>query len=319
MLRSGFSNQLSAIFNSYDINPNKFRDVCLTLVTADYILGSNNKSLDVDLFTSFGSDVEWDDVLAKLGVVNKGICSASLPDVQKVRVICDALLIETKGIVEGTSFTSEVSNKVGNTLGVNKHAGIYDTIDDCYRIFDCYSTETTKDYQDTFKYISDNLKIMSEIDKVVKHPIFSKYDFSNVYLDSKYSSYGFNVSRDIPNKLSAASSFEDFEYYIRTNFINEVLNSFIIHLTKGVMDSVDMVTLIRKLTTLKRVGSNVPIGIHCRLSEVNIISLPKFPNEVLNKYMSDIFSESIPLTESSLSAMYKCIGVLNSDVRSVIE
>ena len=318
MLRENIEKDLEDIIKIHEINSTMLRDVCFAIVTADYLDGTNQKELNIDKFVS-ASSKQWRNILSILNVSEPREQTVELPDVQKMRILCDALTIVTRGSFSETRFLSEVSSKIAQVMGVNLKAGSYKDIEDCYGVFDKYTCLTDKDYPDTFNFISENLKKMADIDKTLKKPIFKDYDFSSVYLGKGYDNYGFSTSSNIPAKLGAAKEFEDFEDYIRLNFINEVITCYIKRLTKDVTDNIDMVTLLRKLTVLKNKGSSyIPIGIKCRMSELNIIRLPQYPNEVLNKYLADIFSENILLSDMSLQSVFNCVKVLNPEVRSVI-
>lgn len=174
MIREDIADKLNSIIEHHNLNKKLLNDICVSIVMADCLDGSNQKSMSLDKLYAKSGDPVWNEIVNNLGLVTvyDRESESELPDVQKMRLLCDALTIATKGKVEGTHLSSEVSSKIARILEVNINAGSYSDIDECYSVFDLFSTETVN--LDWVTELDNKLKVIQTVfEEQVKNVSFA--------------------------------------------------------------------------------------------------------------------------------------------------
>lgn len=105
---------IAKVIEKNQLDVSAILDTCLAICFADKFNGSNRLELSVDRFVS-GADNDWNNVLSLLGVQSKQ--NKPLPEVQRYRVICDALVILCDKHESDIYLTSEASAKVATLQG----------------------------------------------------------------------------------------------------------------------------------------------------------------------------------------------------------
>ena len=144
MLVEGTAKKYKDLVEKFNIQPFQLSSVLIALVEADYLYGDNVQYMDIDRLL-VKDDKEWASILNISGVVIQPKRSGiDLPRVQKLRLLCDTLLLTLKfskvdlDSCENLHLTSGVSNKVGSLLGISLQSTGYADEDECLRILDCY-------------------------------------------------------------------------------------------------------------------------------------------------------------------------------------
>lgn len=142
MLEQGTALRYKTIIQRNKVPEWTLSSILIALVESDYLHGSNSQFMDIDKFLN-KDDKEWVEILNFTGVViEPKRQSIELPRVQKLRLLCDSLLIALKFNKVDLSncidlhYTIETSNKVGNMLGISFHPQGYSDEADCLRILD---------------------------------------------------------------------------------------------------------------------------------------------------------------------------------------
>ena len=160
-----------------DVNAGLFRDCVLAVVTADYLKGTNDKSLDIDLFCSEATVNTYGRELHEyLGLPVKRGISKILPHVQLLRVVCDALFIhnlEKDLSVEDLRLMNECSYLVANVDGHKYKRTGYAEYEECKGVLENYfnSLKTYKTLEELYKkYLEDKTEVFSIGTSKIKMP-----------------------------------------------------------------------------------------------------------------------------------------------------
>lgn len=125
------------VIENYDIKPVPLSDIGTAIVEADYLHGTNEKRLNIDLYLH-DNDTFWSEWL-NLTSTGKRSGTEVLPRVQQIRVIVDSLLIcmklKDKDIGDAV-LTMPSSKVVANIFGLNMPSLDYPDEDECMRILE---------------------------------------------------------------------------------------------------------------------------------------------------------------------------------------
>lgn len=146
------------IISKYDLNTEEIGAYCQTICIADMLKGTNQKELTLSKLYRASQDSEWGRVLKSIGLpckVEDG--KSDLPEVQKYRVILDALIIcihKTGKLDSKYTFCSEATKSIYSGIGGSD----YKNIDECKNLlFDLVGgTESSRlaELEDTVKNLN---------------------------------------------------------------------------------------------------------------------------------------------------------------------
>ena len=197
-----------------DVNAGLFRDCVLAVVTADYLKGTNDKSLDIDLFCSEATVNTYGRELHEyLGLPIKRGISKILPHVQLLRVVCDALFIhnlEKDLSVEDLRLMNECSYLVANVDGHKYKRAGYAEYAECLK---------------TLKFYFNSVKKYDKLDELYSQYLEDRTEIFNIGSDCiklpKLS--GKNLDRGIT--IDSSLVIDDEEDYFYSSFIPSLLIS----------------------------------------------------------------------------------------------
>lgn len=125
------------VVEDYDIKPVPLSDIGIAIVEADYLHGTNEKKLNIDLYLH-DNDTFWSEWL-NLTSTGKWSGNDVLPRVQQIRIIVDSLLIcmKLKGVDIGDAVLTMPSSKVvANIFDINLSSLDYPDEDECMKILE---------------------------------------------------------------------------------------------------------------------------------------------------------------------------------------
>ena len=307
MLKDSIARDLEDIIKNHEINVNMLRDICFTVVMADNLSGSNQKEMSIDKFVSAKSK-QWEDVLGVLNIEKGKSGADELPDVQKMRVLCDALTIATKG-QQDTKLLSEVSNEVAGVLGMRLNAGEYHDIDDCYKVFEVFKCAKITD-DSWIKALDKTLGVLAEILEIYVEGVSLKECLSDITVPVK----GLHFFKE-----GACDNVDDFEGYIGDNVIYRIECLFA---TKfKALFKKDAVKCNSRINTIRREGldcvfGTVSIGNYTPMLEMRD-DLPMYMRSKIEKLFLDTKNYNINDLANIIFCL--CILVGNKKVFSLKE
>lgn len=171
------------VIESNNLDVSDVLDTCYAICMADKFNGSNRLELSVDKLV-VTADTEWNYTLALLGVQPRD--GSPLPEVQRWRVICDALIICTDTHLEGVHLTSEASSKVASLKGQLRRCGEYHDIDDVKAVLTklCGSTYDFTEVHALEGVLLDNAGLLKSYGYDLEERV--KKAWSNIRLPDKF-------------------------------------------------------------------------------------------------------------------------------------
>lgn len=141
MLSTELVEKYIAYCEKHKLQAINLRGIVVALVESDYLHGTNEKTIDIDSFMA-SDDEAWVKYRNYLGVDFKSTNCEGLPDVQKLRLMCDSLYLFLKYLSlddfdsASIHLTSEASTKVASLMGINLQSDGYSDEAECMRVLD---------------------------------------------------------------------------------------------------------------------------------------------------------------------------------------
>lgn len=150
------------VINSNNLNPADVLDKCYAICMSDRFIGTNRLGLDCRKFGNSDGDADWEKVLNLLGVTSVSH-GGMLPEVQRYRVITDALMICLGKQGTECVLSSEASSKVANILGLHARSRGYKDINEVKAILtglvrETYDFSEIAELENTLKTYEDYFK-----------------------------------------------------------------------------------------------------------------------------------------------------------------
>lgn len=211
-----------------------------------------------------------------------------------MRVMCDVLTLAlvSQGIeLEEVYLTNPSAKIVGSQFGFTKSSNAYADEDECIKIMDKL-TEFEEENEEIYQYIE------SVLARLRTHDRGSSFTFHEVYLPSKYKSYGFPVSRE--KKSKNTDSEHQFLSIFVTNFARFLINA-----------DDDMDFAGRLIATFE---GHIQIGVRGIAEEdlfIDKLSV-KYNVMVMNMYKF-ILSPNVDLTRQSVEKVFQVFELFERD------
>lgn len=312
MISQEYLDKFSTILTSLNIDTETVQMLARGICTADIMFGDNPEKLSIKRLEVSG--VEQFNGISKATMQS----TKPLPDVQVLRVMCDALfcyLCASNKISKYASKvypTNQATFKVVNNLNVlneqvKKKYSVsveYATLDECQSILDyLYDSLQEEEISDLpiFDFTSKCIKRYYDIAKAGSRMI-NKDMFKYVYLPDKYESFGFTVNTTMPRQLVGIVSKTRAEQIEIWN-LAYMMDAFI-----AVLSGTKTTTVYRSafINRMLRISSNmqdiVPIGIGMSTGTRARVSRPDglLRNITSVNLFNSIFSDGIPLSKTSV-------------------
>ena len=271
-----------------DIDLLKAGDILQSIAAADYLIGTNQMRMNIGDMGDNMDDV-WNAMLEKAGV-SPIQQEGGLPKVQKLRLMCDALILL---LDMDYKFTCESSEKVASVLGKRKTSEGYADEAVCQslldRIFaekleDAAKTEETEEAGDIgdFGYIRDTAL------KVQGYAPFVKFDYSVIRVPESY-------------REGIKLNFGDGSSATKEQFIEALAKAFVYNTFKSDSKSSEILTI----STLSRMSDN---GFHIRVGKD--MEFPKVlsKNMAVSKIRESVFIQEDSFSENTVEDLLAVMG-----------
>lgn len=162
---------VAKVISSNNLNTSDVLDKCYAICLADRFIGTNRLGLDCRKFSNCNGDADWEKVLSLLGVPKQSH-GGMLPEVQRYRVITDALVICLGKTGSDCELSSEASSKVANILGLHARSRGYKDINEVKSIL-------TQLVRETYDF-SEIVELENSIKEYENYFRQYKVDFGNI-------------------------------------------------------------------------------------------------------------------------------------------
>lgn len=199
-------------------------------------------------------------------------------------------------------FTMETTKRTGIKNSLEYYE---DNIDDCLHLLSLLDNSASE-ILDCFKYIEGILKELASLN----NNLISKFDFSDVYLPSKFNNYGFSVARDETMTLRRVERDKKEKAYLDTFYFSFINNIFRVYFKEN--NTTEMALSMRKLYRLS-ISAYTPIYIGGWYNDLPALELPNFfkQSSAVVRMSTSSFTDACPISDDSIK---KALAFLKTEL-----